>query len=619
MPHSEKSEQIINDHLFLEAVRCPLKLTFLLSGEYYDTKRPVYRQRNKLNVRDAVATRFSNVRRTSDQTGIAINETEEWLKETDVAICGAVVQSGSFITRIPVLLKKENNLTIVQIHGKLRKRNSSENINKAGFNRTENNYLLKAAYRREVLKKCFPDSELSADFYFPRKDFRSEKNLLHRHHISQEDSENLRDLFACVTAGLGVEDIAKSLPADLVHADFAGKNISEVLRLIKDLSTGKFYSVNKRSKECGYCTYRRTQDRDKSCWHLHFENGTLQNPDNHAFELMGYGNSQLFEKQIWYSENVEISDGLNSFDVIKAHGTAKITIQQRRNLQILKSKDEEVPQIWVKPGMHVIKNLKYPLHFIDFEASTYAIPMRRGDGPYSSLYFQFSCISLFEDGTYRLSEWLDSDPDKGNPHIDFVHELGKIPEISGGTIVQYSPFEKQAINNLINDFQRNSMLYSNEIDILKSIRKSHHTSDRFFDISEWIRNYYYNCHLKDSLGLKQVFESIADMEEKSELKSVFEIGDISALSKIDLLKELFHNATYDSIQENGSGITDGSAAMNAWISLKCGLLTDKEQETVKNVLIRYCSLDAYAMLYIYVHFIRILSGHESEIIVLSKK
>src|SRR5690554_8020285 len=111
----------LNDHRFLEAVSCPLKLPFLLQDSELAGRPPVFRQKNKLRLRDAVALQFENRRQTSDSFVTAAKETKEWLREPEVAICGAVIQSGNLLARIPVLVKNADHLTIVQVHGKLRR------------------------------------------------------------------------------------------------------------------------------------------------------------------------------------------------------------------------------------------------------------------------------------------------------------------------------------------------------------------------------------------------------------------------------------------------------------------------------------------------------------------
>ncbi|TVR16132.1 MAG: DUF2779 domain-containing protein [Balneolaceae bacterium] len=623
MPGRERSERVIKDHFFLETLRCPLKYSFLISEDYPDASRPVYRQRNKLNIRDAVATLFTNVRHTSNETAVALKETRKWLTDDDIAICGAVLQAGFFLTRIPILVKRGDEFTVIQIHGKLRKRTSASNIDKVGLNSAENSYLLKAAYRMEVLRQCYPAGSVKAEFYFPRKDFRAGLELLNRHVLLKEKpselKENFNDLFMKVTAGRGADELSEQLPAAVVHKQFAGKRLGVVMNEIEKIVTSGTPPAVERSRECKYCNYRLQHDRTLSCWSKHFKDVAMKKPGNHTFDLIGHGNSDLCDKQIWYCEQIEISDGFSSFENIQAHGGPNITMQQRRNLQILRSKGETIPLLWVKEGMQRIKNLKFPLHFLDFEASTYAIPMKRGDIPYKPVYFQFSGITLFDDGNFELNEWLDTDPDNPDPHEQFADELVKIPGIFEGTIIQYSPFEKQAVSRLISDLQRNSMLHAGRIDSLISIRNGLKDFDHFFDLSDWIRNYYFNKYQENGLGLKQVLESVRKLEKEATIINNDEGPILKMLSKNDELKALFQGSSYESIQENGSGIVDGSSAMNAWISLKSGLLAPKEELSVQNVLRKYCTLDAYALLYLYIHMLKLVSVHEGEILMFDEK
>jgi len=51
--------------------------------------------------------------------------------------------------------------------------------------------------------------------------------------------------------------------------------------------------------------------------------------------------------------------------------------------------------------------------------------------------------------------------------------------------------------------------------------------------------------------------------------------------------------------------------MNAYISLKSGLLSNKEKEIVPNLLRRYCAMDSYALFIIYRHLKNLISLDKS--------
>ena len=603
---------LINDHLFNQGLSCPLKIRHILRYHDLHSGKPVYRQRNKLNLRDAVALRFSNRKFTPDHLEIALKKTGTWLKDEEVAVCGAVLQAGNLITRIPILVKKGRELTIIQIHGKLRKQSQRSTIETAGKKRSMAVYLVKAAYRTEVVQRCFPGMTVEVQFVFPNKDFRSTVIGLNRirdfevitAHEKSRFEENLDRLFSTVDATVGVNEVLNSVPEWVAHPKFENCSVSEVISSL--LSDGDDLSHLETGihKACKYCEYRKPGVERGGCWETFFAPEAVSRPDKHIFELMGHGNTLESGNGVYYQEKVEITDGLHSFELMKKYGGPKITIQQRRNLQILSTKNETVPELWLKPGLKKLSELKFPLHFIDFEAATYALPMKRGVHPYEPVYFQFSCHSLGKDGQITHTEWLDKDPERPDPHTEFTDQLAQIPGIFEGTLIQYSPFEKQGINNLIRDFRRNSMLHIKQIELLEEIRagRGENSEFRFMDLNALLRDYYHNHFLDDGLGLKQILKSVLEWEK--------------AYGNIDKKEIEKLSNPYLDIQSNGSKITDGSSAMNAWVAMKNGLLTPEEKEFIPKVLKKYCALDSYSMVLIYRHIVDLLKKMGEEDLIL---
>jgi hypothetical protein len=273
-------------------------------------------------------------------------------------------------------------------------------------------------------------------------------------------------------------------------------------------------------------------------------------------------------------------------------------------LQILQAKNLEVPSLWLKEGVKHLDELHYPLHFLDFEAATYALPMKKESRPYTPVYFQFSCHTLRENGELVHSEWLDLQDGSKHPHREFVCQLGEIPDIFDGTIMQYSPFEKQGINRLIADFKRNQNMYRYELDQLEKIRTpdSPGYDHRFFDVSRIIRDYYFNEFLDDSLGLKQVLKSILQWEKVSKTTGFFDknIRQMLFDGDDDQHKKIMIDP-YMNIQKADFKISDGSDAMNGWLAMKNGLVSEGEKQIMPGILKKYCTLDSFALFVIFKH------------------
>lgn len=600
----------LTDNLFLKSVSCPLKYFHSINQDREKQKNVPFRHRNKLLLRDAVALQFDDVRFTQDDTETAVRETDEWLQEQDVVICGAVIRAGNCVTRIPALKKNGSKFTIIQIHGKLRKGGKPGVIHSPGVSRTTDVYLLKAAYRLFVLQQKIPFEDFEAEFFFPSNNFRAScDNLWENIHNEGFKNEKIKAdferLFTSVSATNGVKQVLDKIPDRLSYNTFRGKSVAESVAEIEywmnhDLETESIDIHN----ACKYCEYRVAESNEKKgCWSTFFQNPEISKPEKQVFELIGHGNQYHSDNGVLYQEQVPLPDSVTNFESIREQSAAVITIQQRRLLQLLGAKDIYVPEIWVKPGLKILKQIEYPLHFLDFEAATYAIPSKRNAGPYEPVFFQFSCHTLYRNGAITHSEWLDENPDTEYTNLAFAKELVGIDDIFSGTIIQYSPFEKQAVNKVIKELSFNSMLYQEVLNKLKRFRqpKDGMNAARFLDLNKLIRENYYNSFMQDKLGLKYVLNTVLQWERKHSDKNSMK-GDI-----FDVTVDFFNPDPYGQIQSEGHLIGDGSDALDAWISLKMRAMNNFEKKTIPTVLKRYCALDSYAMFIIFKHLNKFLN------------
>lgn len=601
-----KSDFLLNDHRFIETVTCPLKYSFLLQDSKLAERPPVFRQLNKLRLRDAIALQFENCKRTSDDFLTAAAETESWLKEREVAICGAVIKKEGLVTRIPILLKRDDHYTIIQVHGKLRKRPGRAVLSNPENRRSTAVMALKAAYRTEILSRVLPDAEVDVRFYFPQKSFFAKEDDLNRFNRDVYDQDSVfQELFMEIDATGAAISVRNQLPAIAVHPEFAGIQVSNAIDIIFDYAEGRNNQVERHSG-CSHCPYRKSENGIAGCWEKNFTDETIQNRDLHVPDLIGVGNSDLLGRGILFQEEIQINDGFHEFDLMEEHGGSAITIQQRRDLQILRAKEKESPLLWIKKDAQKLWSLTYPIHFIDFEAATYAIPMRRGDRPYTPLCFQFSCHTLNEDGTVKHTGWLHEEPVSANLHAEFSAKLTGIPDITRGTIVHYSPFERQAVQRILGEFQRDKQRYRNEIEMLNAFITGTDPAggERFADLSEYIRRYYYNSFMTSSLSLKETLESALKLEQNYP----FKIRTHEIIEKITSRHEFIGQVKpYQKVQNRGAAIRDGSTAMHAWIAQKNGLLTDTVSEQINRLLHAYCEIDSLAMVFLYKHLLRHVS------------
>src|SRR5690625_6013416 len=87
------------------------------------------------------------------------------------------------MTRIPILVKKQDHYTIIQVHGKLRKR-SGRGLPDPEMSRTTAGMIIKAAYRFEILNRLLPDAKADVHLYFPQKSLDRKSTRLNSSHVA---------------------------------------------------------------------------------------------------------------------------------------------------------------------------------------------------------------------------------------------------------------------------------------------------------------------------------------------------------------------------------------------------------------------------------------------------
>lgn len=612
---------LINDHLFHQTLSCPLKLAYELSERSHRNPFTNFRQRTKLAIRNAIALTLPSPKFTSDDPIKAKEETESWLKKKEVTICGAVLQAGNFLTRIPILKKSGNLLTIVQVHGKLLRRPGQSPFSKQPKSYAANGYLLKAAYRLEIAERAVPGNEFSCEFIFPLKRFTAGHEALFqaalgKKKLSKEAKKDFKQLFITIEATRETEEVRSSIPADHAYHRFEGLSVEECTAAISEITEcGRTEVPDKIHPKCKYCHYRKEGAAgNEGCWELHFPDSNLLHPELHLFELIGHGEAAEVEDEHFFREQIEQPPGLESVQKVLDVPLSTITLTQRRALQLFCAKNQEVPLVWVKPLVKNLADFPMPLHFIDFEAATHPIPMRQEGKPYDPVLFQYSCHTLRENGEISHSEWLDLKPSEF-PHRALIDSLLAVPGIEKGTIMQYSPFERQAFVRLLRELEEAGEKEAKRYDAMKKILDPANRK-RFCDLNRVVRDGYYNRFMDNGLTLKQVMKSIVKTEQMLG-HDTLNAKEIAGSGK--LIQRMFSNYPevnpFSGLPYPDLPIRDGAEAMYAYLAMKSGIIIPKERKELPGLLRDYCALDSYALLILYKHLSTLMQKDEGEVVI----
>ena len=230
--------------------------------------------------------------------------------------------------------------------------------------------------------------------------------------------------------------------------------------------------------------------------------------------------------------------------------TFPLSENQRRYVTIARSSE---PQILWPAIADTLRELAFPLYFLDFETMAEPVPRHHGLGPYWPYPFQYSLHVMQLDGTLEHREYLH--PDGSDPRAPLAEQL--LSDIPGaGTIVAYNAsFEKRVISDLATHLPR----------LRRNLRS---LLPRFFDLLPIFRDFYIHPEFRGSASIKGV------------------------------LPVLVPELSYATLE-----VQSGDVAQVAWLEM-LSAEEDSKRLSLAESLKAYCTLDTLAMVRIYEVLIR---------------
>jgi hypothetical protein len=275
----------------------------------------------------------------------------------------------------------------------------------------------------------------------------------------------------------------------------------------------------------------------------------------------------------------------------------------------------------------------FPLHFIDFETSSVALPFSAGRRPYEQVAFQFSHHLVDGQGIVQHQTEFLSTKAGEFPNFEFTRALKLALDGDQGSIFMFSNHENSILNAILHQLIESEEPDKEElIGFLKSITKPTKNSvlqwepaRPMVDLRKTVLKYYYNPLTNGSNSIKFVLPAVLNSSTYLQQKYAQPISEVGLSSfnfpedhiwlvqeagggfssPYKALPELFTDWTVEEIESNISGITelaDGGAAMTAYAKLQYQDMTDQEREELNTGLKKYCELDTLAMVMIYEHF-----------------
>jgi hypothetical protein len=330
-------------------------------------------------------------------------------------------------------------------------------------------------------------------------------------------------------------------------------------------------------------------------------------------------------------------------NIKQADNPPAMSASQRQWEQVLQVKNNTKEPLVIHEGLApALLSLNYPLHFIDFETMTAAIPFNRGRRPYEQIAFQFSHHILHKDGLVEhVDQYINTEPGVF-PNFDFLRALMKSLSNDNGTILRYSAHENTVLCQIYEQLKYSDVKDKDNLcDFIKKITYKKAPDDKAFiwkgernmvDLWEMVKYYYLHPLMCGSNSIKNVLPAV--LSESAYLKNKYckpiygARGGIKSLNfnnwtwvktddtgiVIDPYKQLpnvfseYDRETLDLLLDDDTAIANGATAMTAYAKMQFTEMSVQERERITSALLKYCELDTLAMVMIVEHWLELVNS-----------
>ena len=619
--------------LFKKGLECPLKLTVnyksseekneflsaLADGGFQaeELSRLHYRPGYLIDDRD-----YAN----------SLKNTNDLLKKPDSIIYEAAFLHENLFVRTDILVKTGNVIKVIEV--KAKSFDSTMNnvfINNSGRIRPEwRLYLFDLAFQKYVVQKSYPEYSIQSYLMLADKSKRASIDGLNQLFQITKNPNSRTGIDVKVES---IEDIGDPImePRNLsgLINDIISKDIHKIHGLSFKTLVQNFTELYTNQKEINWKDYNGHVCRE--CWMEQFNIGDEDKLRPNIYELWQFRNQKtLFKSNIFFLDQLQKSDFDEPLDT-------HLSIKNRQLLQIEKRVNESLNKpvnfyLDVDNLRDEMLEWKFPLHFIDFETCTSALPFTKGRHPYEQIAFQYSHHIIYSDGKIEhKSEYINAEPGMF-PNYDFVRSLKKDLEFDNGSVFKYATHENSILNAIYDQLIDSDEKDKNELmDFIQSVTNKKENNKLIWrgerdmiDMCDLVKKYFYDSYMKGSNSIKVVLPAVIKICEFVNKKYSKKIGEINTTSlnfsndhvwiqdgNLDPYSSLpipdFSTITKPVGDINK--LNNGGDALTAYAKIQYLEMSSQERKIIKESLLKYCELDTLAMVMIYEFFASELKIH----------
>jgi len=584
----------------------------------------------------------------------ALEETKvEMAKENAIIYEGAFEWNGCYI-RADVIVKKGDRLFLYEVKAK-----SYNGDDAAGMVDSKGNlsggwapYVFDVAFQKYILQNIYPQYKIKAYLTLADKNKKASVDGLNQKFFLNRKGDNTFVELVGDTSSLALGDhVLSDVNVDELVEQIHTENhtlldeeytFSELIDYLSSNYINDIEIEADAGPHCLGCQFRDDNNYDKSgfhkCWKrsLNFSDEDFKKTP--SFEVWGGGLGNRSLKKEFFEKNRFFIDDIYEEDVAPKNISQPdlgMSSYERRMYQIEQAKSGVKDSVFLKDDyLREKKNWVYPLHFIDFETTSLAIPMHAGMSPYEGVAFQFSHHSMAENGEIKhAGQWLNVEKGKF-PNFEFVRALKDQLSHDSGTIFRYHNHENTYLNMVYiqlkhSDEQDKEELMSFIASITKpsGVNKSDYCTGarNMVDLYVLVTKYYIHPAMKGSNSIKKVLPAVLNDSEFLQNKYSNPIygGSINSLNFLNhtwvvkdndgaikdpykLLDNVFEGMEMgdlnDLITNSNATLNDGGAAMMAYANIQFHQMSNLERDKIIEAMYKYCELDTLAMAMILEHW-----------------
>lgn len=595
------------------------------------------------------------------KTDEALERTEKMLKKPGrVVIAEAAFKYNNLLIRADIVVKEGNTISIYEVKAKSYDEVDTEFLNKNNSAVASKwvPYLYDIAFQKYVVAHSDTGKKYKVRAFLMLVDKNKTTNIEgmnqlfkivrtgDRTKVEVKSGLTKKDIGSTVLTPVDVETICNriidewTVPSDykpnMTFVDFVNEaaDIYEKDKLV-------YTVIGKKCKDCQFYTDEKDDPKLKSgfinCWkhHTGLSERELKKPlvtelwNGHA------GNVSYAERLI--RMNKYFMDEIEEADIApqkaKPREKAGLTPLERRMEQINRIKTKDRTSYFDKDGMkREMESWEghFPLHMIDFETSAVALPFHKGAGPYEGIAFQFSHHTIDENWNIEhKTQYLSFEPNF-YPNFEFVRELKKALSGNNGKVFRYHNHENSYLGMIYYQLLNYPDPPADRQELMEFIQSITHSGNDsahtwsgprdMIDLYDLVLRYYYPPAAKGSNSLKFILPSLINESEylKSKYGKPGIYGKGLAVKSLNFddhvwIKPAVNNNPYktlprvfeeytpeqlDDLVKNMEHLADGGAALTAYNYLQFSHLPDKQRESIRDSLLRYCELDTMAMVMI---------------------